>query len=590
LPWLGAWLCFFSVLAACADFLGIEERKQDTAANYPVEGYAGCRPGQCGGCLDVHRRECEARTACANAEGHDDCAGCVCENCEDSVVDCQLDPGCSAIWQCLRDTRCDLSERATGNCAEACGEVIRDSGGLNGRSFQKAVEIRTCAAGAACLTCLAPQVQQSTRVCSQATACQECDTCFDQCLCSGEQFGECRELCKEAGDSPPAACSVEDGCAGCTSCNHSCLCNGGTFEVCNASCTQDTTPPDTTPPDPPASCTDANSCVGCPDCVSQCVCSGAGTQMECGTLCNPPSDSCVEDPRGQNSSCGGCESCVAEYTCGGSTIEDAVNLNCGATDCCQNPNNCGGGSGAGENSFSYCTCGGSSTACFEAYFGSCDDYGPCEHSACEACPGELGMCWDTPGCTQTFDCMRSTNCKGRGCLDRCRSSGYPPESFAIAEALWACYKGSGAGCDTPPPDPIQCTTPAGMAECAGYVGINVTLYPCCNEQVNIYAQTTGVEQNVPDDNPCGLELYRYYRDARSCEPRTQQNPPRFDLLETCPDAVPPGAPYYGAILQGCCRGADHTCGYFDDITGLGCLSASVFGDTPQPCPTTTGAP
>jgi hypothetical protein len=572
------------VLAACADFLGIEERKQDTAANYPVEGYAGCRPGQCGGCLDVHRRECEARTACANAEGQgDNCAACVCENCEDSVVECQLDPGCTAIWQCLRDTRCDLSDRATGNCAQACGEVIQNSGGLNGRSFQKAVEIRTCAAGAACLTCLAPQVQQSTpvqpRVCSQATACQECDSCFDQCLCSGEQFGECREFCKEEGDAPPEACSEEDGCAGCTSCNHTCLCNGGTFEVCNASCTQDTTPPVVTPPDPPASCTDANSCVGCPDCVSQCVCSGGGTQMECNAWCNPTSDSCVEDPRGQNSTCGGCQGCVAQHTCNDyyTSAEQAFNDSCEQNDCCLT-GNC--------SSFSQCAlCESSSSDCLNTVHGypSCDYFGPCEQCACDQCPGELGMCLEVYGCMQTFDCMRSTNCKGKGCLDRCRGSEYPVEAFALAEALYSCSKGASCGCNTEPPAPVQCATPSGMTECAGYLGVNISLYPCCNEQVNIYAQTTGLEQNVPDDNPCGLELYRYYRDARSCEPRTQQNPPRYELLETCPDGVPQGAPYYGAILKGCCRGADQTCGYFDDITGLGCLSASVFGDTPQPC-------
>src|SRR6187399_989016 len=43
---LGIWL-LVSCLVACAGILGIEERSQDTAANYPVDGYEGCREGDC---------------------------------------------------------------------------------------------------------------------------------------------------------------------------------------------------------------------------------------------------------------------------------------------------------------------------------------------------------------------------------------------------------------------------------------------------------------------------------------------------------------------------------------------------------------
>jgi hypothetical protein len=181
--------------------------------------------------------------------------------------------------------------------------------------------------------------------------------------------------------------------------------------------------------------------------------------------------------------------------------------------------------------------------------------------------------------------MRSSNCKGRECLDRCRGSDYPPEAFTFAEALYACNKGAGCGCNESPPDSIECPTPSGNVQCDGYLGVNISLYPCCSDTTYIYAQTTGaVGANVPDSNACGLELKSSYRNARDCEPRAQQSPPRFELLETCNDTVISGPPYYGAVLKGCCRGADHTCGYFDDITGLGCLSASVFGETPQDCP------
>jgi hypothetical protein len=75
-----------------------------------------------------------------------------------------------------------------------------------------------------------------------------------------------------------------------------------------------------------------------------------------------------------------------------------------------------------------------------------------------------------------------------------------------------------------------------------------------------------------------------YPGARACEPIAQTSPPRYSALETCPDTIGAKPPYNGAILKGCCRGADNTCGYYDDITGLGCLSAGVFGDTVQACP------
>src|SRR5687767_8588385 len=120
-----AWLLLASCLVACASVLGIEERQQDSATNYPAAGYEGCRPGvSCAGCLTVHERECELRSACSATASSDDCAGCVCESCTDSVVDCQLDAACAAIWQCLKQSRCDLSERSSASCLNECGSVI----------------------------------------------------------------------------------------------------------------------------------------------------------------------------------------------------------------------------------------------------------------------------------------------------------------------------------------------------------------------------------------------------------------------------------------------------------------------------------
>lgn len=580
---LGAWLFLVSLLCACASILGIEERQQDSADNYPLEGYAGCSPGNCAGCLEVHQQECQLRTGCSNAAGDDNCAGCVCQNCLEPLVDCQLDQGCAAIWQCLRDTRCDLSERASSNCGDSCGNVIQANGGLTGHAFRAAAEIRTCAAAAACLNCLAPQVQQTTRSCTQANGCQDCPDCFDQCLCSGEKFGRCQELCGE--QAPPAVCTVADDCAGCSNCFDACACGGDSYEHCVSACT--TTGPDPDPdPLPTLGCTPDDACAGCTGCRAQCVCSGFGDQAACAAECAPPppTDVCEEHSNGSSSSCGGCQSCIAQYTCSGTAMESALPA-CGEQTC------------NGQN-FNACSCGElDDAACFSMSYGSCDSYGPCEACACQQCPGELGMCFETPGCEQTFDCMRSTSCQGSVCLARCRGSDYAPEAFAFAEALWACYKGARCSCSDEVPRVVDCPGPQGSVQCQGYVGTSITLgsgtggtgtttsiaiAACCPDSAVLALQTPG-GTTTPDDKPCGLDIRGYYRNARACEPRAQSNPPRYGQLETCPDKTVPGAPYNGALLEGCCRGADHTCGYFDDITGLGCLSAGVFGDSIQLC-------
>jgi hypothetical protein len=570
---LGLWLLSLSLLAACAGILGIEERSEDSAGSYPLAGYPGCVPGSCDGCLDVHRQECQLRAACAASANHSDCAGCVCQNCLEPVVACKLDAQCAAIWQCLSETRCDLSERATGNCVDSCGSVIQGNGGVSGEAFRAAAAIRTCAASSACLSCLAPQVQQTTRSCTQANACQDCPDCFDQCLCSGEKFGDCQRLCGE--QAPPADCSDADSCAGCTNCFDACACGGGSYDSCISSCTTIDPDPDPDPP-LPNSCTATDSCTGCTTCRTQCVCSGGGNASECEALCAPQSqlDACVENPRG--SSCGGCQGCVAQCTCPGTSIEDCLAGPCGPRDDCP----ADGVRGYG------CDCPASDENCFNAYWGSCDDYVDCgEACACRQCTGEFGMCMSTRGCQQTLDCMRATGCQGSACYARCRGDDFPPEALVYAEALWACYQGSQCdNCNTETAPVIQCPSSQGITtQCPGFYGVHAKLPACCPSPITIPLQEPGATTSTPDDKPCGLDISSVSLQARACEPRAQSNSPRYGLLENCPDTHIPAAPYNGALLKGCCRGADHTCGYFDDVTGLGCLSASIFGDALQSC-------
>lgn len=551
--------------AACGTVLGIEERRADVAESYPEQGYTGCVPGICTGCLDVHVEECEVRSACAEVPEQNNCASCVCQSCIDELVECQLEGGCTDIWACLRETRCDLSERAAGNCLEVCGAVIQANGGVSGPAWRSAIGIRTCAASSACLGCLAPQVQQSARGCSQQNGCQDCDDCFAQCLCSGERFGVCQEEC----GAQATDCSEDDGCASCSNCFDACACNGESFQQCSVLCS----PPEEPGPEP--ECSPETSCTDCADCAAQCVCSGGGDATTCSVLCGPPShdQSCEFDHDVGYSLCTECTSCLASCRCNGTELSACLET-CGHHECC--PSGCGPGSATG------CTCNGNSADfCFENVYGSCSQFAGCDSCACEQCPGELMLCLDTPGCKSVFDCMRESDCHGGACFERC-GGGADSNAFAMAETLWGCYHGSYCTCEVAPTS-ISCPSPQGNVDCAGYDSPSATLSACCTQSNSGSSQTEQVEI-LGEDSACGLQLARYFSAARACEPRQQQNAPRFELLETCESKAVAGEVYNGATLRGCCRAADRTCGLYDDVTGLGCLSANIFGVEPKACP------
>jgi hypothetical protein len=565
---LALWLTVSCWLVACGSVLGIEDRRADVADSYPEQGYQGCRPGDCSGCLHVHRAQCEVLSACAQVDGQQSCAGCVCQSCADQLVACRQERGCADIWECLRETRCDLSESAAGSCLEECGAVVQANGGVSGSAWRTALGIRTCAASAACLGCLTPQVQQTARNCSQQNACQDCDDCFSQCLCSGERFGFCQDECGD--DAPVTSCTEDDGCANCSSCFEACSCSGKSFQECGVLCSP------SGEPGPEPVCTADTSCADCADCVSQCVCSGGGDQALCEVLCSPPAHdtkACEFDGDAGYSLCTDCTSCLASCTCNGTELS-ACMATCGHHDCCGS-NNCSPGGATG------CSCTSTADTCFQAIYGDCSSFSGCDTCACEQCPGALTLCLDTAGCKPVFDCMRTTECHGSACFERC-GGGAASDAFAVAEALWACYHGSYCSCSTAPAT-LSCPSTLGNVQCAGYESASATLDACCTQTTSGGTQTEQVEI-LGDNNPCGLRLDSYFRDARACEPRDQANAPRFEGVETCEGMAVGGEIYHGATLRGCCHTADGTCGYFDDVTGLGCLSASIFGVTPQPCP------
>ena len=246
---------------------------------------------------------------------------------------------------------------------------------------------------------------------------------------------------------------------------------------------------------------------------------------------------------------------------------------CRLSACC-NDQSCGG-------LLINCTCDGESAD--SCATGVCDSANSCDSCVCENCPGTYALCQETVGCTPIFECMRSTNCHGSECRERCsqaNAGNSAAEAFDVAESLWSCHQGNQCTCTTTtPPVTLTCIGDNGAVECAGYVGSDISIEACC--PVPILTTKAGGAASLGDAS-CGLAMQRYLPGAQACEPKAQPRDPA--LLLGCQSAAFATPPYNGATLQGCCHEADSTCGYYDDVTGLGCLSASAFGIGPgEPC-------
>jgi hypothetical protein len=144
------------------------------------------------------------------------------------------------------------------------------------------------------------------------------------------------------------------------------------------------------------------------------------------------------------------------------------------------------------------------------------------------------------------------------------------DAFAIAEALWACDQGAGCSCDEQGPATVVC----GSVECSSYETDEVTFDACCPDGTAVVPAT---QQAAGGADGCGLDITGQFRNAPACMPMNQPNPPPIlsFLLGDCPQGRVEAAPYHNAALKGCCR-KDGACGYWDDITGLGCIDSSVF--------------
>jgi hypothetical protein len=535
----GVALLCLCVLAACAGVLGIDERELDSTA-FPVSGYAGCQPGvSCDGCiLPEHESACEGapEPSAVCAQGNlGECASCVCEHCEADVAACETSRRCLDIWTCLSETRCDLLESSSTGCyrADSCRRAIDDNGGLDGAPFEQAVAIRVCAVTSSCLSCLSPEPEPAAS-CSPENGCQGCADCFQQCVCSGDTFSACQEFC--GSDAPPSSCSQQDDCQGCTRCFETCSCNGGSFATCSSACADSCAPGD---------------CSGCGDCVTRCECLGADPEV-CAEQCqNEGPGACVEALESGADACTGCTSCFADCTCQGNAVDDCLSQCPESAPCdCSNPNQC-------PTAFTSCLCdeGETPASCAEDHWACQDVQEPCDLCPCDRCHEEYALCKDTPGCHGLFNCMRTFDCQGPDCFEQCGGGQEDELMFGAAEALWACTQGQSCTCDS---DPLC------AEQCADFSSDGVTIEACCVE-------------GAPT-RTCGLLTRKYFPSGPECLALNQPSPPDKSS-EDCPShAAPRGEPYDGACFEGC-RRADGSCGYFDDITGLGCLDPDMFTDS-----------
>jgi hypothetical protein len=107
-----------------------------------------CTEGICSA-IDAGTKD-QGKAAClASAKGRGEavCDGldCACDHCAQNYGDCALIPGCTAILACMHGTPC-----AGEACAAPCKSVIGAYGGVNGRAFEAAQDLQSCALTFSC--------------------------------------------------------------------------------------------------------------------------------------------------------------------------------------------------------------------------------------------------------------------------------------------------------------------------------------------------------------------------------------------------------------------------------------------------------
>jgi hypothetical protein len=176
------------------------------------------------------------------------------------------------------------------------------------------------------------------------------------------------------------------------------------------------------------------------------------------------------------------------------------------------------------------------------------------------------MCREISGCAELMACLEATQCLNLADCDQPEKCGaelgaMDASATGVAESLLSCRLEAQCACFEGPPT-ISC----GDVTCDAYQPAppNPIAQACC-------AGGNG--------DRCGLDPAPLFgpESGALCVELNQPGP----LDAACPDHVAPGLPWDGATLPGCCK-TGGTCGVLDDVTGLGCIERSLFGDASAP--------
>ncbi len=554
-----------------------------------------CRPGDsctqergcfCGDCmndctcigesLNQCRQWCDPCTPSGGCDCGGDCySECYCEGNDADTCDARCDTSpCSPNGGCDCpdcSSECACMGFGPASCNDQCLDACSPQGGCDCGACYDDCLCQGNGPGYCNDLCYPP-------ACSPVNGCA-CDTCYDGCLCNGNDSIYCNDLCY------PVPCSVAGGCD-CGSCYSDCLCNGYGDSYCNDTCY------------PPA-CSPAGGC-NCADCTSECICNGNDANY-CDDYCVAqtctPTQGCICGDCQADCECNGGDAITCETQCATGSFPDCANY-----DTCQGCFTCAGscacadtGAFAGclqtcevsgctagdctscQSCQARCECeGGDPQICLDDCTGmmTCKDlsFDYCEECACESCTTEYRICDETSGCRQLLTCMSQFECTNiRDCYQPalCQGEidamgGLSSPSMQIAESVQLCRVESGCPCyRSKLEEPVTC----GALTCYAYVYDSVApVAPAC---------CTGSSADE-----CGLETRYLLEGAAGCQPLSA--PGAIDT--ECTSLFPPGPPYFGDELQGCCR-TDGFCGFSDTTMGLGCIDAAAFGLTTGPCGT-----
>jgi hypothetical protein len=465
------------------------------------------------------------------------CEGCFCGECREEIDTCLGERGCAEIMDCVLSHDCDPGvAMGAGSCyTQATCRGVMDEYGLGSDAFRVFQAALKCRGDSFC------PCNGEPLGCTPDEGCTDCLGCWDACGCDMNGLEMCRAECGDPN------CNTGDGCNGCTDCVDRCLCDGASsIGFCVQQCGMSGN-----------ACSPANDC-DCADCLSECICSGqdeAACEEECVTGVNlacSPVDEC------QN-----CSTCEGACSCeSGGPVSECLGS-------CESPYGC---TVAGD-----CTTCGSCTAQCECETGdafdcidrcagvTCTDadLSVCESCACTSCPSAFALCAETVGCSELMRCIETTHCLNLGDCSRAETCealvlAVEPAALGIVESLAECRTSSPCGCIAGPAM-IQC----GEQMCAAYQPPppDPIAQPCCGG----------------DGTVCGLEPMQLFGPNAQVDCVELGQPGTLDL--DCPSIAPPQLPYDNTTLPGCCR-PDGVCGYQDDITGLGCIDATLLTDAP----------